>query len=912
MTRGHGGGQVGLAGALAIASVVSGLSSPGIWTGSRTVNAQQAPQEPPRFRSSVEVTSLDVSVVDSTGKPIANLAPDDFVVRIDGNARRVMTAEWVALQPSGAAPPPVPVPPDGFSTNEGSTAGRLIVLAVDQPNIRFGGAQAIARTANAFIDRLMPSDRVAVAGIGVGAPATVFTADRARIKQAISRMTGQKQPHLINEHSISLSEALAIDDGDERVLQNVTARECANAGRGFMCAANVEIEARTMGRNAIHDSDQTVRALRDLFIGLRAIDAPKTLIFISEGFVLNDTALTAELGGLAAASRTSLYALRLDNQSFDMTVTQAPVDLAGDRLAQGEGLEVLTAAARGTLFTVTGSGQTLFDRIESEISGFYLLGVESDPKDRDGKMHPIRVEVARRGALVRSRRQLLNAPADRRVARSPRQAVVAALGSPLLASALPLRVASFALQGPEKDKVQMLIHADIGADYSASKVVSVGYVITDKNGWTVDTKAADTRLGPVMNGVPSSLQYTAGASVAPGEYTLKLAAADGDRVGTVEHPIKAVLPEAGGLRTSELMAGGPTEVGEILQPTVGYQVTFGSVHGYVEAYGPKADAVTVEYEIATAPDAPALVNADVPARAAGEVRVIFTKVLPVHALPPGQYVLRAIFSIDGASITILTRGFEVAAPKVLMTSADGLSTTSVDAELFLPVDDDTMAGSFRRDEAMAPATLDAFRERLDPAVKAAFDEGVVWLASGDYPKAEASFKRAINPDVDSTAALVYLAVSFAAAGHDTEAAAAWQTALIGGSDFPQLYQWLADALLRSRDLNEARAMLEEAIGKWPSDVRFTKPLALLYATFGRGREAVRTLERYLAENPVDRAAAFLGVQWLYTVHAAGAVVHSRADDLKLARGYADAYTQASGPQAALVKQWVEFLEKEGR
>ena len=114
-------------------------------------------------------------------------------MRIDGNARRVVTAEWVSLQPSGDAPPPVPAPPDGFSTNEGSTGGRLIVLAIDQPNIRFGGALAIAKAANAFIDRLMPSDRVAVAGIGVGAPATVFTADRARIKQAISRMAGQKQ-----------------------------------------------------------------------------------------------------------------------------------------------------------------------------------------------------------------------------------------------------------------------------------------------------------------------------------------------------------------------------------------------------------------------------------------------------------------------------------------------------------------------------------------------------------------------------------------------------------------------------------------------------------------------------------------------------------------------------------------------
>ena len=213
---------------------------------------------------------------------------------------------------------------------------------------------------------------------------------------------------------------------------------------------------------------------------------------------------------------------------------------------------------------------------------------------------------------------------------------------------------------------------------------------------------------------------------------------------------------------------------------------------------------------------------------------------------------------------------------------------------------------------MAPATLDQFRDRIDLSVKAAFDEGVASLGSGDYPRAEASFKRAINPDVDSTAPLVYLAASFAASGHDTEAAAAWQTALVDGSDVPQVYQWLTDALLRSRDLSEARAMLEEATAKWPTDIRFTRPLALLYATFGRGREAVRTLERYLAENPADREGCFLGVQWLYTVHAAGAVVHNRAEDLKLAHTYADAYTQAAGPQAALVKQWVEFLENEGK
>src|SRR5512141_1943180 len=63
---------------------------------------QQPPaQAPPAFRSSVEVTSLDVTVVDDRGKPLTDLAPADFAVRIDGNPRKVVSAKWVPL----ATPP---------------------------------------------------------------------------------------------------------------------------------------------------------------------------------------------------------------------------------------------------------------------------------------------------------------------------------------------------------------------------------------------------------------------------------------------------------------------------------------------------------------------------------------------------------------------------------------------------------------------------------------------------------------------------------------------------------------------------------------------------------------------------------------------------------------------------------------
>ncbi len=44
-------------------------------------------QQPPRFQSSVEVTTIDVTVVDDRGKPMPNLTPADFNVRIDGNRR---------------------------------------------------------------------------------------------------------------------------------------------------------------------------------------------------------------------------------------------------------------------------------------------------------------------------------------------------------------------------------------------------------------------------------------------------------------------------------------------------------------------------------------------------------------------------------------------------------------------------------------------------------------------------------------------------------------------------------------------------------------------------------------------------------------------------------------------------------
>jgi tetratricopeptide (TPR) repeat protein len=268
---------------------------------------------------------------------------------------------------------------------------------------------------------------------------------------------------------------------------------------------------------------------------------------------------------------------------------------------------------------------------------------------------------------------------------------------------------------------------------------------------------------------------------------------------------------------------------------------------------------------------------------------------------------------DAAPVKTLIRSFEVAQPAVLMTSAENAGGPVVaPAEIYLPVIDTQMARPFNRDEPLRRDTVRMFRERVGPSTATAFDAGVAALEARDYPKAETSFKSALQADGDSTAALAYLASVFAAVGKDDQAAGAWQTALIEGSEIPEIYAWLGDALVRARQLSEARTILEEAVSKWPADLRFAKPLAVLYATFGQGREAMRTLERHLDGYPDDLDALALGVEWMYHLHSSGAVARSRPDDVKLARRYADAYAMAKGPQAALVAQWIEAIENPTR
>ena len=79
-----------------------------------------------------------------------------------------------------------------------------------------------------------------------------------------------------------------------------------------------------------------------------------------------------------------------------------------DSSMSARGLEMIAGAAGGTVVRVeAGTADAALERLARETSVYYLLGVEVTDRERDGKVHGIRVRVKPRGAVVRSRESVL-------------------------------------------------------------------------------------------------------------------------------------------------------------------------------------------------------------------------------------------------------------------------------------------------------------------------------------------------------------------------------------------------------------------------------------------------------------------------------------------------------------------------
>jgi VWFA-related protein len=909
--------------------------------------ALSAQEQPPQttFRSSVDLVPVDVSVIDKTGRPVRELTAGDFVLNVDGKPRRIVSAEYIsATRELSAVPAPTTT---DFSSNLATGGGRLIMIVVDRGNIGLGRGRQTLQAATKFVTSLPSGDRVALVGLPGTGPQFEFTANHAIVAQMLPSLVGNASS-LPVQHLIGVSEAFRLQRGDRMVMDQIITRECTTLrepGEIERCREMVEQDARLIYSAAKERAHNSLLALRSLIERISVTPTPKTVIFISEGLVIDrefDDLMW--LGPHASRGQVVLHVLQLNEPHFDASEARMS-PTRGEDLALGEdGLYLMAGLARGSVQRVVANADFAFNRLGLELSGYYPLSFEPEGSDRDGKAHKIKVELPKRSGIeIRARTEFaVNAGATKDT-----EAVLAdVIRSPLLSNDIPLKLSTYTLRDPASGKLRILLVAEIDRAVNPEGRLSLGYTLVDDRGRTVSAEI-DRDVKVAVDSTTKTQTYTAFLlSESSGPHTMKLAVVDDrGRKGSVEHAFRAALTSAGQLRATDLLIAerGQSE-SESAMPVIGRELTSGTMHGYIELYSEAAEVLnntTVVFEIAKTAEERALDGAAgriTPQKTESPNRRVIEGSIPTALLPPGEYVARAVLSLDGKKVGQVTRplriGRTVATP-VRTTSTLGVRSPTTrgpipfvsriekfdrGAVLASPVVSfflDRMNFGARGEANAAPALEHAHAGRFDEAVKSlgtgtlpsTFISGLALYAKGELEAAANKFRDTLRLDSEFFPAAFYLGSCYAAGGRDQEAVGAWQLSLVTESDAPFIYTLLGDALLRLRQGQEAIQILNEAQGIWPESEEVQVRMAAALSMTGRRAESLQLLEPYLAKHPEDAERHFLGLRTLYEAKSEGKVVRSKDEDKALFAKWAAAYAAAKGPQTAVVEQWQRAINR---
>ena len=963
-----------------------------------TMTAQQAPPEQPPFRTGIELVTVDATVLDHQGRPIRGLQADDFVVSVAGRPRRVVSADFVEWTPGPQRSSDADAVP--VSTNEGARGGRTFVFVVDQNTLEPGSTRQVGAAASGLFGRLTPGDRSALVVMPVG-PKVELTWAHDRVHAELQRIGGLAHRDSVWEGG-SLAEAHDIATRNTFALQSVAERECGSSGTsagagggtaasggggqgsgggsggggnpsgggasggggggggggqapagvggggggasafgissGNQCLRNIQMQADAAWRSAQATSLTSLTALRQVLTTLARVGGDKMVVLISGGLPLDERDQMSWLSSVAAdaaSARTTLFTFFVPASSVSATRRTMSASPSADERILGWPLETLAGMTGGASYRVDVGAQSAFERLSGELAGYYRLGVERTPGDLDGKERPLKVQVSRDNTAVRAR-AIFDVRTYEDRDRSAR--LNAAVTSPTPATGIGLRITSYVAPDREDpSRLKLVLAGEASRLANGETTFRVG--LRDQQGREVIS--GEQQLGTATG---DRLPFSVNVPVSPGSYTVRFAVMDNaGHVGSVDHRAEAYKVPLGRLfgfgpllvRMPAAQAGEPSVALEGVNQNdrLGLQLDLAGEGGSVEG-------TDVVFEIAAAPDGPALVQSFANVSMDQERGAVLAEgVADVRLLPPGRYVARATVSSGGNAIGHMRRTFEISGASGTSEAAPpagGAAARPVPAHLAsraagaLPqfavarVMEPHVLGAFldrvaARPDASAPAIQQLLvqartagtRELLMPdAVRsqapaaAAFLRGLSLLAEQKLDEAANEFRDALRASPDFYPAMVYLGACYAAGGRDREAAGAWRTALIRLDDAVAVHTLLADALLRQGRGDEAFQVLDAARTRWPDDNEVNRQFATAAIAAGRYVEGLEAIEDVIASDIEDEPLLALGLLVLYEAFTNNEPIVSSEQDRERMTRFADAYRTRGGPSLALVETWV--------
>jgi VWFA-related protein len=396
------------------------------------VAAPSAQQQPtPVFKGRVDLVTLDVTVVDKDGHPVADLKPDDFVITLDKQRRPVQLLDYQSF----GGPARTDVAPGAASSqvsNVGGTApttrrgGRVVLFMFDDLSFRPGDGKGFIVAAERALDQFGFDDLVGVVTSSGMGPIVYPTRDRRVIAAAFhdKRLVGRYDDDPAGYY-------IAVNDS------NAVQRECGltstaiapPAGKTGLaaptdetCPAKVMAAQRMLGFLTGRRVGLQLAAYSAAIRALGAAPAPRVLIVVSGGMPYNKSPFADAAVPLGIAREATEAGV----QFFVLTDASEPTELAfpgvcptvecnylraqahrEERRFLINGLDSLASEAGGQLLRTIGTPDHFYTRIIEETSGIYRLGVAAPEGANTNRFLTATVKVNRKGVTVQANRHAL-------------------------------------------------------------------------------------------------------------------------------------------------------------------------------------------------------------------------------------------------------------------------------------------------------------------------------------------------------------------------------------------------------------------------------------------------------------------------------------------------------------------------
>jgi hypothetical protein len=572
--------------------------------GAAALGAHQAPER---------TLVVDFYALGSDGAGIADLKAEEVSVKVDGRARSVRSLRLVKQADPPAADPlaAAAAAPEPFSTNRGAEAGRSFILVVEDESFRPGRERPIRSAVRAFLGAITPKDRVSLWTVPHGGIKVNLTGNFDQVAAAIDVVSG----HAPDQESGS--------------------------------------DAACRTRNTLNDLEQMLGSLTggegptNVFLFTASMFGPRRDSVGPTSFPgmceLRPEEFT-HVGHAAAQARAHFYIIQPEDLQRMPTTAVQTVAGAGfsPSLNPLEGMEHLAAVTGGQRMSLTRQGDQTLVGIARATSTYYSVVIDSAASDGEGP-HGLEVKSARSGVQIRAR-PFINVSRPGLIPRAPEPSEMVKSGA--VFPNLPLRASGFASLNDPGGNMRLVAAAEAAEPGVVLTAASIGYFdsggkMMGQTNLTKDQLTTSPLLATVV--------------VPPGVYRIRVAATDSTgRGGATDVEVAAEMTPAGALKLSSLVLGLWRDNG--FQPRLQFS-TEPVVIAYLDVVGGVAGAPVAAFvEIARTANGPAISTTRLAIESTSDPsRFQASAAVPIGALPPGDYVVRAMVGIDGQPMGRVTR-----------------------------------------------------------------------------------------------------------------------------------------------------------------------------------------------------------------------------------------------------------------